>query len=126
MIIIISIIGSRRNGAGNDIGHVVFFYPIGINSKGLLVDHGVHITWRTVAAEAEVSEAVYNIPAFISFYALKYMRMMSAYKISAFIDRDAPKCCLVAVRNGFRFITPVEDHYDQLCPVCLYFCNIVF
>ena len=54
------------------------------------------------------------------------MRMMSAYKISAFIDRDASKCCLVAVRNGFRFITPVEDHYDQLCPVCLYFCNIVF
>ena len=39
LIIVVSIV--RRNGAGNEIGHIVSFDAVFIDGKGLLEDHGI-------------------------------------------------------------------------------------
>ena len=121
LIVVIALVGSRGNGAGDNICHVIFFYAVRIDGKGLLVDHGVHITRGTVASEAEISQAVNNIFAFVGFDALKDMRMMSAHQISTFIDCQTSKGGLITVRDGFGFISPVENNDDELSSVCLYF-----
>ena len=62
----------------------------------------------------------------VFFNSLKHMRMMTADKIRAFINGKSSQCHLVAVRNLFLFISPVEDHNGDHSALFFYFGNILF
>ena len=79
-----------------------------------------------VSAEAEVSKTVNNILSFIFFNSLKHMRMMPAYQISSLINSKVSESGLIAVRDFFFFISPVEDHDRDLCTLGFYLGDVLF
>ena len=116
----------RRQKEGTDVGDIVRFYSVLIYSESLLEDHGVHITRILVSAEAEVSKTVNNILSFIFFNSLKHMRMMPAYQISSLINSKVSESGLIAVRDFFFLISPVEDHDRDLCTLGFYLGDVLF
>ena len=54
------------------------------------------------------------------------MWVMTAYQICTLVDRKMGKCGLVAVRDFFFFVSPVEDHDRNLCTFGFYFGNVLF
>ena len=75
--------------------------PSEVDSEGLLEDHGVHITWRTVSSKAEIAKTVDDVFSFIGFDSLEYVRMMAAYQICTFIDSKTAKGHLIGIGNCF-------------------------
>ena len=53
------------------------------------------------------------------------MRVMTAYQIRSLVDRKVSKCSLVAVRDFFFLIAPVEDHDRDLRAVCFYLGDVL-
>ena len=57
--------------------------------------------------------------------ALKNMRMMTAYQVGSKVDGKSAQGGLVGIRNGFFFISPVENDDNQFGALIFYLINIV-
>ena len=82
-------------------------------------------TATSSSAETEVSETVDDVFALVFFDSLENMRVMTAYQIRSLVDRKVSKCSLVAVRDFFFLIAPVEDHDRDLRAVCFYLGDVL-
>lgn len=53
------------------------------------------------------------------------MRMMTAYQVGSKVDGKSAQGGLVGIRNGFFFISPVENDDNQFGALIFYLINIV-
>ena len=54
------------------------------------------------------------------------MGMVAAYQVGSLIYSQTSQCHLIGIRDGFLFISPVEDYNDKLSTLGFHLCDVVF
>ena len=122
-LIIVDVI-IRRDPAGDQVRFFGSDASVGVEGEGLLKDHGIHITGGGIAAEAEISETISDGLSLISGDALKHMGMMADNQIGSVVDGKLGQGHLIGIGDRIFFISPVEDHKDQIGAFCPYLLDI--